>query len=143
MLNRVILIGRLTADPEVRYTQSGIAVANFRLAVDRRFKDAQGERQTDFINIVTWRKTAELVGQYVKKGYLIGLEGFLQMRQYQNKEGENRTVYEVVADSVQFLDRGSGGGGSGARESTAAPSDSDAPPEYSSQEPPSDNELPF
>lgn len=134
MLNRVILIGRLVADPEIRYTQSGIPVVNFRMAVDRRFKNASGERETDFINIVAWRKTAELVNEYTRKGYMVAIEGSLQMRRYQTNEGENRVVYEVQADSVQFLDRGgrSGGGDSG---SSPPPSDQDAPPP-----PPSDNE---
>ncbi len=134
MLNRVILIGRLVADPEIRYTQSGIPVVNFRLAVDRRFKNASGERETDFINIVAWRKTAELVNEYTRKGYMVAIEGSLQMRRYQTNEGDNRVVYEVQADSVQFLDRGgrSGGGDSG---SSPPPSDQDAPPP-----PPNDNE---
>lgn len=146
MINRIILVGRLVADPEVRYTQSGIAVANFTIAVERPFRSASGEKQTDFIPIVAWRKLAELMGQYMKKGRLIGVDGSLQMRKYQTKEGENRTVYEVLADSIQFLDRGDspGAGGVGA---PPPPSDTDAPPDYSSL-PPSgagemDGELPF
>lgn len=108
-MNRVILIGRLTKDPTVRYTSSGIAVANFRLAVDRRYRNQQGERETDFINIVAWRKTAELCGQYLNKGRQVAVDGSLEMRTYQTQQGENRTAYEVVADSVQFLgDRGAG-----------------------------------
>lgn len=151
MINRIVLVGRLVADPEVRYTQNGIAWCNFRIAVDRPFRNANGEKQTDFITVVAWRKLAELMGQYMKKGRLIGVDGSLQMRKYQTKEGENRTVYEVSADSIQFLDRGDSASGGGSF--TPPPlSDSDAPPDYSgppSGEPPSggpgegDSELPF
>ncbi len=126
MLNRVILIGRLTADPEMRYTQSGVPVARMRLAVDRRFKSASGERETDFINLTAWRKVAELVGQYMKKGRLIAVEGSLQMNRFQTKEGENRVTYEVVVDNVQFLERGTGGRPEEA--ALAPPSDEQAPP---------------
>ncbi|MGC9327442.1 MAG: single-stranded DNA-binding protein [Candidatus Hinthialibacter sp.] len=138
MINRIVLVGRLVADPEVRYTQNGIAVASFRIAVDRPFRSAGGERQTDFINIVAWRKLAELMGQYMKKGRLIGVDGSLQMRKYQTKEGENRTVYEVQADTIQFLDRGDSSGSAGA---PPVPSDQDAPQNYSDSTP-SDNESP-
>ncbi|MFH1744518.1 MAG: single-stranded DNA-binding protein [bacterium] len=141
-MNRIILIGRLTRDPDVKYTNSGVAVANFSLAVDRRFKNAQGERETDFINLVAWRKTAELCGQYLSKGRQVAVEGSLQMRKYQTQQGENRTVYEVVADSVQFLgDRGSGGSGG----TPPPPSDGDVPPNLS-EGPASedqDDDLPF
>jgi len=104
MLNRVILIGRLTADPEIKYTQSGIARGSFRLAVDRQYKNQQGERETDFLNVVVWRKLAELVGEYVKKGRLVAVEGRLQSRTWEAKEGEKRTLYEVVGDNVEFLE---------------------------------------
>lgn len=147
MLNRIILIGRMVADPEIRYTQSGIAMVNFRLAVDRRYKSASGEKETDFINIVAWRKTAELVGQYLKKGKLVAVEGSLQQRSYQTREGEKRTIYEVQADSVQFIDRsGTGSGAPGAEFAPPPPTDEDAPamPDYT---PPNmsmgDSELPF
>jgi len=128
MLNRVILIGRITADPEIRYTQSGIPVASFSLAVDRRFKSSSGEKMTDFIRCVAWRKTAELMSQYVKKGYMLAIDGNLQMNKFQTKEGENRTTYEVVAENVQFLDRGGKGGSGGGYESSPSYSDEDAPP---------------
>ncbi|MDX9753249.1 MAG: single-stranded DNA-binding protein [bacterium] len=146
MINHIVLVGRLTRDPEIRYTQTGIPVASFSIAVDRRFKNANGERETDFINLVAWRKQAELVGEYVKKGYLIGVEGALHMRKYQTREGENRTAYEVVCDNIQFLDRGSRSGG-GAYEPTPF-SDADAPPETSFNPPPVDSgpddaDLPF
>ncbi|MBD3265940.1 single-stranded DNA-binding protein [bacterium] len=144
MMNRIILIGRLTRDPELRYTQSGIPVANFSVAVDRRFKNASGERETDFINIVAWRKQAELVGEYLNKGFQVAVEGSLQMRKYQTREGENRTAYEVVADSVQFLDRGGRRGQDSGGSSTYK--DADAPPDnydVPDNAPSDDSDLPF
>ena len=107
MLNQVVLIGRLTHDPELRYTAgSGIPVASFSLAVNRSFTNQQGERETDFINIVTWRKQAESVANYLKKGSLAAVTGRLQIRSYDDSQGVKRKVAEVVADNVQFLDRG-------------------------------------
>ena len=105
MLNRIILIGRLTQDPELRYTQSGTAVASFGLAVDRSRPNQAGERETDFINIVVWQKLGELCAQYLRKGRLAAVEGRLQIRQYDNREGQKVKVAEVVADNVRFLDR--------------------------------------
>ncbi|WP_018130435.1 single-stranded DNA-binding protein [Effusibacillus pohliae] len=105
MLNRIILIGRLTADPELRYTPTGTAVASFTLAVDRPRMNQMGERETDFINIVVWQKLGELCAQYLKKGRLTAVEGRLQIRSYENKEGQRVRVAEVVADNVRFLDR--------------------------------------
>ncbi|GIM45870.1 single-stranded DNA-binding protein 1 [Collibacillus ludicampi] len=114
MLNRIILIGRLTADPELRYTPSGTAVASFTLAVDRPRANQMGERETDFINIVAWQKLAELAAQYLRKGRLAAVEGRLQIRSYENREGQRVRVAEVVADNIRFLDRAessmSGGG---------------------------------
>jgi len=107
MLNQVVLIGRLTHDPELRYTAgSGIPVTTFSLAVDRPFTNQQGERETDFIKIVTWRKQAESCANYLKKGSLVALTGRLQIRSYEDNEGVKRKVAEVVADNVRFLDRG-------------------------------------
>lgn len=103
MINRVVLVGRLTRDPELRYTPSGVAVATFTLAVNRQFNNAQGEREADFINIVAWRQLAELCANYLKKGSQAGLEGRLQTRSYDNKEGKRVYVTEVVADNVEFL----------------------------------------
>lgn len=103
MLNRVMLIGRLTADPELRYTNSGTAVASMTLAVDRMRNNANGERETDFINIVVWQKQAEAVAQYLKKGKLAGVDGRLQIRSYENREGQKVRVAEVVAEFVEFL----------------------------------------
>lgn len=117
MLNRIVLIGRLVADPALRYTSSGTAVTNFRLAVDRPFANQQGERDTDFIDVVAWRKLAEVVANNLGKGRLVGVDGRLQIRQYEH-EGQRRQAAEVVADTVQFLDwpsdnAGGNDGGSG------------------------------
>ena len=106
MLNRIILIGRLTQDPELRYTQSGTAVASFSLAVERQRANQAGERETDFINIVAWQKLGELSAQYLRKGRMAAVEGRLQIRQYENREGQKVRAAEVVADNVRFLDRG-------------------------------------
>lgn len=102
MLNRVILMGRLVSDPELKTTSSGISVTSFRIAVDRSYVKAGAERQTDFFDIVCWRSTAEFVCRYFFKGSLIALEGQLQSRTYQAKDGSNRYVVEVVADNVSF-----------------------------------------
>lgn len=104
MLNRVILIGRLTKDPELRYTPTGVAVTTFTLAVDRNFTNQQGQREADFINIVTWRGLAENVANYLKKGRLAAVEGKIQTRSYENNEGKKVYVTEVVADNVRFLE---------------------------------------
>lgn len=105
MLNRIILIGRLTRDPELRYVPSGQPVASFTLAVDRPFVNQQGERGTDFIDIVAWRRLAEQVTQHLNKGRLVAVEGRLQIRSYETQDGQKRKVAEVVADAVRFLDR--------------------------------------
>ncbi|MFQ3872627.1 single-stranded DNA-binding protein [Staphylococcus sp. Mo2-1] len=104
MINRVVLVGRLTKDPEFRTTPSGVNIANFTLAVNRTFTNAQGEREADFINVVVFRKQAENVNNYLFKGYLVGVDGRIQSRSYENKEGQRVFVTEVVADSVQFLE---------------------------------------
>lgn len=104
MLNRVVLIGRLTRDPELRYTPTGVAVARFTLAVDRPFTNQRGERETDFIRIVTWRQLAELCANYLKKGRLAAVDGRLQISTFDNQEGQRITVSEVVADNVRFLE---------------------------------------
>lgn len=103
MLNVVVLSGRLTADPELKTTANGISVCSFAIAVERRFKTGE-ERQSDFINIVTWRQSAEFVSKYFKKGQMIAIRGSIQTRRYQDKDGNNRTAFEVVADDVQFAD---------------------------------------
>ena len=114
MLNRIILIGRLTRDPELRYVPSGQPVAQFSLAVDRPFTNQAGERDTDFIDIVAWRKLAEQVSQHLTKGRLVAVEGRLQIRSYETQDGQKRRVAEVVADGVRFLDRKTSPAGAGA-----------------------------
>lgn len=104
MLNRVVLVGRLTRDPDLRYTQNGTAVANFTLAVNRPFTNQQGERDADFINCVVWRKPAENLANYMKKGNLVGVDGRMQSRTFEGQDGKTVYVTEVVADSVQFLE---------------------------------------
>ncbi len=104
MLNRVVLVGRLTRDPELRFTPNGVAVANFTLAVNRPFSNQQGEREADFINCVVWRKPAENVANFLKKGSLAGVDGRVQTRSYDNNEGKRVFITEVVAESVQFLE---------------------------------------
>lgn len=104
MLNRVVLVGRLTKDPELRVSQSNIAVTNFNLAVNRPFTGKDGEQGADFINCVTFRKQAENVNQYLKKGSLCGIDGRIQTRNYENKDGQRVYVTEVVCESVQFLE---------------------------------------
>ncbi|TCL71650.1 single-strand DNA-binding protein [Hydrogenispora ethanolica] len=105
-MNHIVLIGRLTRDPELRYTPSGTAVTNFDLAVDRPVPNQQGERETDFIRIIAWQKQAELCANYLKKGRLVAVEGRLQIRSYETQDGQKRRVAEVVANQVQFLDKG-------------------------------------
>ncbi|HCX9435616.1 TPA: single-stranded DNA-binding protein [Staphylococcus aureus] len=104
MLNRTVLVGRLTKDPELRSTPNGVNVGTFTLAVNRTFTNAQGEREADFINVVVFKKQAENVKNYLSKGSLAGVDGRLQTRSYDNKDGQRVFVTEVVADSVQFLE---------------------------------------
>lgn len=115
MLNTVVLIGRLTKDPELRYTPGGKAVCTLRLAVDRGTNNAQGEKETDFIDIVVWERQAETVANYLQKGRLVAVQGRLQIRQYETQEGQKREKAEVVASTVRFLDRGNDMGGGGER----------------------------
>jgi len=111
MMNRVVLVGRLTKDPELRYTGNGTAVASMTLAVKRNFKDANGEYETDFINVVVWRKPAENAANFLKKGSLAGIDGRVQTRNYEGQDGKRVYVTEVLAESVQFLEpRGSNTG---------------------------------
>ncbi len=111
MMNRVVLVGRLTKDPELRYTPNGVPVATFTLAVNRTFTNQQGEREADFINCVIWRKPAENVANFLKKGSLAGVDGRVQTRSYDGQDGKRVYVTEVLAESVQFLEpRGASGG---------------------------------
>ena len=128
-MNHVVLMGRLVRDPELRHTQSGLPVVSFRIAVDRKFsKDQGGERQSDFIDIVAWRNTAEFVQKFFPEGRMIAVHGRLQVREWQDKDGNKRWSTEVVADDVYFTgekrDSGGGGGGGGYAPFT----DRDAPP---------------
>lgn len=104
MINRAILVGRLTKDPEYRQTPNGVSVATFTLAVNRPFTNSQGEREADFINVVVFRRQAENVNNYLSKGSLAGVDGRIQSRSYENQEGRRVFVTEVVADNVQFMD---------------------------------------
>ena len=104
MINRVVLVGRLTKDPELRFTSSNIAVVTFTLAVNRNFTSQDGKSEADFIQCVAWRKTAENVGKYVRKGSLVGVDGRIQTRNYEAKDGTRRYITEVVAENVRFLD---------------------------------------
>lgn len=105
MLNRAILMGRLTRDPELRQTPNNVSVTTFTLAVDRNYQADKNNKQADFINIVAWRHTAEFVSKYFTKGQLVAVEGSIQTRSYQDKDGNNRTAFEVVADQVYFAEK--------------------------------------
>ena len=133
MLNKIFIMGRLTRDPELRRTQSGTAVTSFTLAVDRDFKSQSGEKETDFIDVVAWRSTAEFVSRYFTKGRMAVVEGRLQIRDYTDRDGNKRTAAEVVADNVYFGDskrdaEGGGYGGYGGGYSAPAPSAPVPPP---------------
>lgn len=104
MLNRIIIMGRMVRDPELRTTQSGTSVTSFTLAVNRDFKGQNGEEETDFIDVVAWRQTAEFVCKYFAKGRMAIAEGRLQIREWKDKDGNNRRTAEVVADNVYFGD---------------------------------------
>jgi len=134
MLNRIIIMGRLTRDPELRRTQTGTPVASFALAVDRDFKDkSTGERSTDFIDVVAWRQTGEFVSRFFTKGRMAVVEGRLQMRDWTDKEGNKRRSAEVVAENVYFGDsrRDGDNGGYSAPAYGSAPADYSAPSGYS------------
>lgn len=104
MLNRIVLMGRLTRDPELRHTPSGTAVTSFTIAVDRDFKEQDGSKKTDFIDIVAWRATAEFASKYFTKGRVAAVEGRLQIRDWKDKEGNNRRTAEVLAENLYFGD---------------------------------------
>jgi single-strand DNA-binding protein len=129
LINRIVLVGRLTKDPELRYTPNGKAVAGFTLAVDRRFNTQEGDRETDFIDIVVWGKTAETCANHLTKGRLTGVEGRLEIRKFQTKDGQQRSKAEVVADNVTFLDRAKPGAAPAraAENPAAAPEDEFGP----------------
>ena len=104
MINNVVLVGRLTKEPDLRYTSNGTAAASFTLAVNRSFKNASGDREADFINCVIWRKSAETLANYAHKGTLLGVAGRIQTRNYENQQGQRVYVTEVIADSFQLLE---------------------------------------
>ena len=125
MLNVVALMGRLVADPELRHTPSGVATCTFRIAVDRNFVRQGEERKADFIDIVAWRQSAEFVCRYFRKGNLIAVNGSLRTRNYEDKNGNKRTAYEVVADNIHFAESKNSSQASGS--GYAAPAPADAP----------------
>ncbi len=150
MLNRTILMGRLVADPELKTTASGVSVTSFRIAVERSYVKSGEERKADFIDIVCWRQTAEFVCRYFSKGSLIAVEGQLQSRTYQAKDGTNRYVLEVVADNVSFTgERRDSSSYSQSYSQPVAPVPTQPEPSYQSgtpsdfQEMPFDDDLPF
>ena len=120
MLNCAIIMGRLTADPELRTTQSGNSVTSFTVAVDRAYKSGD-ERQTDFINVVAWRGTADFVSRYFRKGQMIAVQGSIQVRNYEDRNGNKRTAVEIVADNVSFCGSKNEGGNYGAARQDTAP----------------------
>ncbi len=141
MLNRIVLIGRLTRDPELRSTQTGRAVCTFSLAVDRGWQSADGTRETDFINIVVWGKPAETSAQYLSKGKMAAVDGRLQIRNYEAKDGSKRQAAEVVADNVRFLSPREGsalGGGNGSGYSAGYGDD-----QFNDNMPMTSDDLPF
>ena len=148
MINRTVLVGRITRDPELRYTLNGIATCSFTLAVNRPFSSSEGKKEADFINIVAWRKQAENVANYLRKGSLTGVDGRMQSRSYENNEGKKVFITEVVADSVQFLEpKGNAASGAKPNKETQPSKDqlsSDDP--FASDGKPidiSDDDLPF
>ena len=138
MINNVVLIGRLTRDPELRYTPSNVAVATFNLAVNRNFKGTNGEREADFINCIMWRQQAENFANWLKKGALVGITGRIQTRSYENQHGQRVYVTEVVAESFKTLEK---------KDNSANQSSmkNQMPPSYGQGEPMdiSDDDLPF
>lgn len=152
MFNKAILIGRLTADPELKQTTAGTYVLNFQIAVDRRFRGQDGERKADFITIVCWRQQAEFVAKYFHKGDPIGIDGNIQTRNYEDRQGTKRTAFEVVADNVFFVggkSSNNNGGGYASAQPSAAAAIPAAPVAYSNgaasdfEEVETDNDLPF
>ena len=137
-MNRTILVGRLTKDPELRYTPSGVATASFTIAVNRPFKNQAGENEADFINCVVWRKPAENVANFLKKGSLAGVDGRIQTRNYEGQDGKRVYVTEVVAESVQFLEPKNSQGN---QQRQPQPNASDDP--FTGSIPLDDSEMPF
>ncbi|WP_017470650.1 single-stranded DNA-binding protein [Amphibacillus jilinensis] len=144
MLNRVVLVGRLTKDPDLRYTASGKAVANFTIAVNRPFSNQQGDREADFINCVIWNKAAENLANYMSKGSLIGIDGNLQTRNYDGQDGKKVYVTEVLAGSVQFLEsKNKTASNSGNQNQGSNQPNTNTPPDGAEPIDISDDDLPF
>lgn len=152
MLNVAAIMGRLTADPELRHTPSDVAVTTFTLAVDRSYAKSGTERQTDFINVVAWRQTAEFVCRYFTKGQMMAVTGSIQTRNYEDKQGNKRTAFEIVASDISFTgSKRESGGSAGSYDSAPAarPSYNEPAPAYSSgssedfEEILGDEDLPF
>lgn len=140
-MNQFVGIGRLTRDPQLRYTTNGTPVGGFTIAVDRDYKNQQGERETDFIDVVVWRGLAENVANYLGKGRLVAVKGRLQIRTYESNDGTKRKVAEIVAESVEFLDRpknGAKGSENQAGASAQAPAQATAEPSQEEMD-----EVPF
>jgi len=140
LLNKVVLIGRLGADPELRYTPNGTAVCNFTLAVQRDYTNSQGEREVDWVDIVVWRKQAENCANHLEKGRLVAVDGRMQVRYYETNEGQRRKVTEVVANNVTFLDWGNNNSNSNRNDNTSSNSNSNNSNIQSMEE---DIEVPF
>ena len=148
-MNSVCLMGRLTADPELRHTQSQVAVTSFSIAVDRAYQVKGQDRQADFINIVAWRQTAEFICNYFRKGNRIAIHGSLQSRNYTDRDGNKRTAYEVVCDNAFFCESKSGGGYAPAAMDSQIPTYTETQPAFSTaqsgdfEEIVGDDDLPF
>lgn len=142
MLNRITITGRLTHDPELRTTQSGISVTSFSIANQRSYKNSAGERETDFFNVTAWRATAEFVAQYFSKGSLITVDGRLESRRYTDKDGNNRVAIEIKADNVYF---GESKENKGTEQPSSVQADNsgDFVPDFSAAEVTGDDDLPF
>lgn len=149
MLNVAVLMGRFVADPELRHTPNGISVTSFTLAVDRSYVKAGTERQTDFIDIVAWRSTAEFVSKYFRKGQLAAVQGSIQTRSYTDKAGNKRKAFEIVADNVHFAEAKRDGAGTVSRQKTESTAEQQSASAYESgntgdfEEIPTDDDLPF
>ena len=148
-MNSVCLMGRLTGDPELKTTQSGVSVTSFSVAVDRAYRSKDQERQTDFINCVAWRNTAEFISRYFRKGQRIALQGSLQSRKYTANDGSQRTVYEVVVDNAFFCESKGGNAAGAPGYDSQVPQYSEARPAFSTansgdfEEILTDEDLPF
>lgn len=137
MLNRAVLVGRLTKDPDLRYTSTGKAVANFTIAVNRPFTTQNGEREADFVNCVIWNKAAENLANYMSKGQLIGVDGNIQTRSFDGQDGKRVFITEVLAGSVQFLESKNKAASSDSNKPNKPPANGTEPAEIN------DDDLPF